>query len=336
MRRLAVSRLPARARTAMRTARTPAQRNRGVALIVALLVVALATLLVAALLDRGELALARTRNGLRAQQVEAYAQGLEAYASQALLLPRDGPDTANSPWAQPLPPQQVPGGMISASMRDLNGCFNLNNLAPGQSPQWKALFVRLLKAQSIAPAVADAVQAWLDPERAIGADASAYLGARVPYRPHGGLFSHVSELRLVRGIDTAAYARLAPQVCALPPGTKINVNTAGVPLLQALAGTGEVPATVALAQRLWQNGRAQWAQTDAFWQATPLGRVPADLAALVGVNSVAFLLRGDIVLDGLPFTVFRVVLVQGGRVRIVQRSRGADEALVGLALPDAR
>ncbi len=313
-----------------------AHRSRGVALIVALLVVALATILVAALLDRGELALARTRNGLRAQQVEAYAQGIEAYASQALLLPRDGPDTTSSPWMQPLPPQQVPGGLISASMRDLNGCFNLNNLAPGQSLQWKALFVRLLKAQSIAPSVADAVEAWLDPERAAGVDANAYLGQPVPYRPHGGLFAHVSELRLVRGIDAAAYARLAPQVCALPPGTRINVNTAGVPLLQALAGSGEVPATVALAQRLWQDGRAQWSRIDEFWQATPLGKVPAGLAELVGVNSDAFLLRGDIVLDGLPFTVFRVVLVQGGRVRVVQRSRGADEALVGRALPDVR
>lgn len=313
-----------------------AHRSRGVALIVALLVVALATILVAALLDRGELALARTRNGLRAQQVEAYAQGIEAYASQALLLPRDGPDTTSSPWMQPLPPQQVPGGLISASMRDLNGCFNLNNLAPGQSLQWKALFVRLLKAQSIAPSVADAVEAWLDPERAAGVDANGYLGQPVPYRPHGGLFAHVSELRLVRGIDAAAYARLAPQVCALPPGTRINVNTAGVPLLQALAGSGEVPATVALAQRLWQDGRAQWSRIDEFWQATPLGNVPAGLAELVGVNSDAFLLRGDIVLDGLPFTVFRVVLVQGGRVRVVQRSRGADEALVGRALPDVR
>jgi general secretion pathway protein K len=40
----------------------PLKNERGVALIVALLVVALATVLIAALLDRGELAAARTRN----------------------------------------------------------------------------------------------------------------------------------------------------------------------------------------------------------------------------------------------------------------------------------
>ncbi len=67
----------------------PMRRQRGVALLVALLVVALATILIAALLDRGELALARTRNVLRGEQAEAYAQGLEAYAAEVLIQTRN-------------------------------------------------------------------------------------------------------------------------------------------------------------------------------------------------------------------------------------------------------
>ena len=42
---------------------TAVSRQRGVALITALLVVALATVLVAMILDQGELSLARTANG---------------------------------------------------------------------------------------------------------------------------------------------------------------------------------------------------------------------------------------------------------------------------------
>ena len=53
------------------------KKERGVALIVALLVVAFATVLIAALLDRGELAAARTRNTLREMQAESYAKGLK-------------------------------------------------------------------------------------------------------------------------------------------------------------------------------------------------------------------------------------------------------------------
>ena len=82
------------------------RHQRGVALLVALLVVALAVILVAALLDRGELALARTRNALRAQQAEAYARGVEIYAARILQDPSSetGADTHASTWAVPLPP----------------------------------------------------------------------------------------------------------------------------------------------------------------------------------------------------------------------------------------
>ncbi len=315
------------------------QRIHGVALVVALLVVALATILVAALLDRGELALARTRNALRAEQADAYAQGLEDYAVQVLMLPRNGADTATSPWAQPMPPQVVPGGVVTASMRDLDGCFNLNNLSPDSRAKvdWQPVFARLLAALGVDARVQTAVEDWLDPAKADSADATAYLAQAVPYRPRGAQFAHVSELRLVRGIDGATYARLAPHVCALPAGTKINVNTATVPVLQALIGTGSTPATLSVAQALWQNGQAHWSTPTDFWQATPSRGASANVAALVDTHSDAFLARGDIVLDGVPFTVFRLILAPiSGRVQVVQRSRGADDALIGAApLDDA-
>jgi type II secretory pathway component PulK len=69
------------------TARVPPRRERGVALIAAVLVVALATVLVAAMLDRGEAARARTRNILRAEQGWQLMRGLEGWA--ALALRRD-------------------------------------------------------------------------------------------------------------------------------------------------------------------------------------------------------------------------------------------------------
>ena len=60
------------------------KRQRGVALLIALLVVALATILIAGLLDRGGLTAARTRNELREMQAENYAKGLEDYAARVL------------------------------------------------------------------------------------------------------------------------------------------------------------------------------------------------------------------------------------------------------------
>lgn len=304
-------------------------RQRGVALLVALLVVAIAVILVAALLDRGELALARTRNTLREQQAEAYALGLETYAAQALLATRDSgeADTRASPWAHPMPPQDVPGGLIQASMQDLDGCFNLNNLAPvslgGNPGAWQPVFARLLAALALDPRIAQAVGNWLDPAQAN--EAGSYLARPMPYRPRGGTLAHVSELRLVRGVDAAAYAKLAPHVCALPPGTTLNVNTATAPLLQALLQD----ATPAVAQALWQDGAARYQDVKQFTdQLAPLGVSLVSPAPPLDVHSRYFLARGDIVLDGVPFTFFSVIERGRGGVRVLARSRGADDALV--------
>lgn len=308
------------------------QRQRGVALLVALLVVALAVILIAALLDRGELALARTRNVLRSEQAEAYAQGLEIYAAQILLTTAAGqePDTNASPWALPLPSQPVPGGTITATMHDMNGCFNLNNLATlgGNPSTWGPLFANLLKARGIIdPALPIAVQDWLS-GAAYSGDDNYYLAQPVPYRPAHRAFAHVSELRLVRGFNGDVYAKVAPYLCALPAGTKINVNTASVPVLLSLSNS----LTQAKVEQLWNNGQATFPDVPSF--ATNAGD-PAivGLESLLDVHSTYFLARGDIVLDDVPFTFYS--LIQRNPMKVIERSRGSDDALVAPVLNDA-
>lgn len=317
------------------------ERQRGVALIVALLVVAIAVILVAALLDRGELALARTRNVLRGEQADAYALGLDRYAAQVLMASKakGGADSSASPWAMPLPPQDVPGGTIAGAMRDLDGCFNLNNLAPtaAHRSEWSRVFATLLLTLQLDPTLEQAVDNWLDPARADTEDGNRYLSQAPPYRPRGGLFVHVSELRLVRGVDGTAYARLAPHVCVLAPGSTINVNTATLPVLWALTGSQ------AAAESRWQGGRADWQDVGQFLQGQPPITDTGGLASLIDVYSHDFLLRGDLVLDDVPFTRWSVLHHTqggpGGGVRIVARSSGSDEALTGpvpIAAPDTR
>src|SRR3569833_537133 len=81
------------------------KRQRGVALLIALLVVALATILIAGLLERGGLTAARTRNQLREMQAENYAKGLEDYATRVLRQDEQNPessDAADDIWGVPL------------------------------------------------------------------------------------------------------------------------------------------------------------------------------------------------------------------------------------------
>jgi len=310
-------------------------RQRGIALLIALLTVALAAVLIAGLLDRGELTMARTRNALRSEQADAYAQALEAYAAQILLKDLDddpGEDSNTDIWAAPLPPQQVPGGMIFASMRDLNGCFNLNNLAQDGDGNWKKMFGRLLIARGVDPDIANAVQQWFVGGSGGDVVDGYYLAQPVPYRSAQRMFAHVSELRLVRGGTSEVYVTLAPYVCALPAGTKINVNTASVPVLQTL-GDG---ITKAQAESLWQNGQAHWSST--FWK--DWSGIPVDTndvpSVRVGTSSSYFLARGDVNLDGVPFTFYSLInRSRGLGIRVLERSRGSDDALVAPALPNA-
>ncbi len=310
------------------------KRQRGVALLVALLVVALAVILIAALLDRGELALARTRNVLRSQQAQAYAQGLELYAAQILTVTSNLADTNASPWALPLPPQPVPGGMISATMRDLNGCFNLNNLGSGSINASTSLniFRALLTHLGIDPSVAQAVQAWSGVNTGAD-DAGYYLALPIPYRPLHGVFAHVSELRLVRGVSGDVYARLAPYVCALPAGTTINFNTASAVLLWSLDSS----LSQATAEKLWSNGQANYQGFQSFQDAVTAagGTIPPTLSSLLVAKSSYFLARGDIVLDDIPFTFYSLIQRSqggtGGGIRVLERSRGSDDALVAPA-----
>jgi general secretion pathway protein K len=304
-----------------------ARRQRGIALLIALLTVALAAVLIAGLLDRGELALARTRNALRGEQAQAYAQGLEAYAARVLLKDsEDSGDYSTDIWAMPLAPQVVPGGIVRGSMRDLNGCFNLNNLASQTSSPaiWENIFRRLLDVRGVDESVLVAVQDWLGASHDVDTADAYYLAQPAPYRSAQRVFSHVSELRLVRGVTSEVYARLAPYVCALPKDSPINVNTASVPVLQSLGPD----ISTAQAEALWQNGQAHYEggfQQD--WTSRNVVLFPGVGAREIGIASSYFLARSDIDLDGIPFTFFSVIQ-RGGTCHlcVVERSRGSDMA----------
>jgi general secretion pathway protein K len=301
--------------------------QRGVAMIVALLVVALATVMIAGLLDRGELSMARTRNQLREAQARSYGLGLEAYAAKVLMQDLRGADTADSAWAMPLPPTPVPGGTITAQMSDLNGRFNLNNLDPAYDTDGsrRQKFVLLLHALKLDTRLAQDISDWMNVTPSANAISDPYyLAQAVPYRTARRSFAHVSELRLIRGVDGDVYATLAPHVVALPSGTKINVNTATVPVLMTL----DQNMTADMAQPIWQQGHAHYNSVADACRAQPALPVVDCNSPLYATTSTYFLARGEITLDGLPFefqsVIERRIGGADGGVRVIQRNRGTN------------
>jgi general secretion pathway protein K len=146
----------------------------------------------------------------------------------------------------------------------------------------------------------------------------------VPYRAAKRRFMHVSELRLIRGIDGDTYATLAPWVSALPAGTLINVNTAGVPVLMTLT---LAPMSAGTAQAIWQHGSAHYQNVADISTAVTLPG-PIDHPECYDRHSNYFLASGQITLDGLPLAFNSIIeRRQGGPdggIRVIQRSRGSD------------
>jgi len=223
--------------------RVDRNRQKGVALVTALLVVSLATVAAVAMAARFQVDLRRTGNLLNGEQAYAYAVAAESWAY--VILRRDRKesehDSLDEDWSTALPPIPVEGGFVNGHVEDLQGRFNVNNLV-GNSGKVDTVqmdyYKRLLEVLGLEAALAPALQDWIDADIDAtfpdGAEDDEYLRADVPYRAANRPLVDISELRLVKGYTPEVLAVLEPHVTALPAATVINVNTATPVVLQAL------------------------------------------------------------------------------------------------------
>jgi general secretion pathway protein K len=218
-------------------------RQRGVALITALLVVALAVAAATAMATRMHVDVRRAANLLHGEQAYAYALSAESWAF--VILREDAGnsqhDALDEDWATALPPISVEGGVVSGRVSDLQGRFNVNNLLdPTGAPDTNQIdyFRQLLTVLDLDPLLSAALLDWIDEDINAtfpgGAEDDLYLLQDPPYRAANRPLVSTSELLLVQGFTDEVVATLAPHVTALPAVTAINVNTATAEVLLAL------------------------------------------------------------------------------------------------------
>ena len=218
-------------------------KQRGVALIMVLLVVALATSLAVTMMTQQQLDIRRTTHLLNGEQAYLYALGAESWAKQILWHDEKNVDHFKELWANPLPPLPILGGTLQGKIEDVQSQFNLNNLVQleGEENQAqvlrdRAVFGRLLVLLDLPPSIVQHIVDWIDadtiPHLPEGAEDNAYLAKTPAYRTSNTLLSSPSELALF--LDTDNYQKLLPYICTLPTRTKINVNTTSAFLLRAL------------------------------------------------------------------------------------------------------
>jgi len=237
-------------RAQLQRARHTAHRQRGIALLVAILLVALGTIVAAAVAYDNAMTARRGASTYAFDQSVLIAEGAEALAAYGLRQIRQG--GANQKiypgqgWDKPLGPiEVVPGVMLEASLEDMQGRFNLNNLVKKDgTPDLTQVnaFVQLLAAAGIEPKWAGYLIDWIDvdivPQNPDGAEDSVYMGQTPPYRTPNRYITSTTELLALPGFGRDRFLKLAPYIAALPYGTAINVCTARPLVLDAFLGPG--------------------------------------------------------------------------------------------------
>lgn len=317
------------------------QRQRGVALITAILIVALATIAAAALLSDADVALRRAQTLQDSELAWWYAKGLDSWVASLLQRNNSG-DPAQQPvdslgdqWAQPVSFLPFEHGAGRGRVTDMQGLFNLNNLASPGSASYLAQFARLVESVSSAASATDlgnSIRQWLLPAnsaQAIGlAPTADYAGLNPPYQASGQAMYSPSEVLPVSGMTPQLYTALAPYITAIPPtqptstaaatgtaataaaaggglaATALNVNTAPLQVLLSLSehpNAGQMKAFVA--ERVEQPARTVQEATQR------LGLSATDTpAGVLSVSSNYYLLQADIAVGTDQMALYSVIL----------------------------
>lgn len=227
------------------------KRQRGIALVTVLVVVAVISGIASSVILEQQFAIRRTENLLHGDQGVLYLFALETWAKESLGMDAEkgaASDHLKEEWALTLPPVEVEGGSVAGSIHDLQGLFNINSLvdAKGEVSAAATLQFRCLLTQlggaSISPeeVVAAAID-WIDADQDVtgeGAEDLDYLSRDPSYRSAGQHFVSPSELLLLEGMSFAAWENIRPYVTAYPVVTEessyINVNTAPLEVLKCL------------------------------------------------------------------------------------------------------
>jgi len=213
-------------------------KSDGVALITALLVVTLATILTVGMISRQQFDIRRTANLQQLEQARLYHMAVEDHATPVLkrywdeieFISREEFETftALSPLGYQ---EEIEGGALDVSLTfAVQGRFNINNLVKNGKMDDKRVvqFRRLLNILEIEDMPVDAIIDWLDSDQQVtypdGAEDGEYLGFEIPYRSANRAMVDSSELLLIKGISQESFDKLRPHISVLPEGSKINVN----------------------------------------------------------------------------------------------------------------
>lgn len=216
----------------------PMKQQRGVAVIAAMLLAALTTIVVGQLVWQQQLLISELENQQNATQANLIADAAIQWARAILAEDAlsSNIDHNQEVWATKLPNIPTEGGKISGQIIDQQQFLNLNNLVNDNSAQ--AALNRLLASLRLSNSLTYTLMDWLDTDDisngADGAESNYYRSLTPAYQAANQLLTEPGNLIRVKGYDQAAINKIAPFTTVLPKNTELNVNTASAEVLSIM------------------------------------------------------------------------------------------------------
>ncbi|MGQ0812507.1 MAG: type II secretion system minor pseudopilin GspK [Nitrospiraceae bacterium] len=227
----------------------PKHDEQGIALILALLVLALlGTLILEFDADarREHREAAAFRDNFKATTLtRAGVQAAKAILQKDHMidkLSKQSFDGLTDIWAVPISSYAIGDGILSAQIEDERGKFNLNELGVAD-PKTREIKLtrakRLFNFLQIKVELVDVIADWIDADdvpEPNGAESAYYQTVRPAYRSANAPLESLAELYLLKGMTREIVQRLAKYVTVYPKeaGGVINLNTADPLVIQSL------------------------------------------------------------------------------------------------------
>ena len=323
------------------TIRTKTQRKqKGVALIVVLLLLAIMATIAAQMSERLFIQFHRAENQINHQQAYWYSIGVEALAKAGIEEAYKDGDTINlsQMWATEETTYPLDYGEALGSVRDKQACFNLNalsNIEPqtdsSQRPFLVKVWINLLESVDVenylAEVIADSSWEFMDEDdvvrSATGVEDSTYQSFKPAYLAPNGWIADVSELRAINGVTAEVFKAVSPFVCAIPSANwYLNVNTIQPEQAKILVALFSPNLSDSDAQEVLENRPFDgWDSVDDFLAESEISQVDEKIKQEAKVY---------LSVDSQFFELDAQVLVEDSRVRVRSLLHSSDKKVVNV------
>jgi general secretion pathway protein K len=208
-------------------------KQRGLALLMAMLIVVIATTIAVSIVHEEKFTIRKTAHIQSMDRARLYAFGLEDWARVYLREDREESkiDSLDEYWARGIPGLPIEGGYLTGYLEDEQAKFNINTLVNSDAAvkRFTRLCDNLGVEDNFIPALMDWIDVDFDIRQPDGMEEN-YADYRVANRE----MVDISELRLVQNVTPEIFEKLEPHITALPATSTLNVNTMSVTVFESL------------------------------------------------------------------------------------------------------